>query len=345
MKTIMLAASTMLTAVSCTLPAQNQDLADVFDRVHSSVVTIKATAKPRGGALAERLAESRVGSGVLLSEEGTILTAAHVVDLADEIKVEFADRTSLPARIASLERGPDLALLQLQGSPPEAAVVAKLGDSDSVRVGNRIFVIGAPLDLRHTLTVGYISARRKEETFLGAMRHIEHFQTDAAMQRGNSGGPMFNMKGEVIGTVCHLVSLSGASEGLGFVVTSNAARDLLLNRKGVWLGFDARPMSTEMSEALNVPDGQTGILVQCVADSSRAERLGLRGGTIRITVAGREILLGGDVILQMFGHSLSSVEGRTAAAKAVRALREGGRMQVVVLRAGKVIELDATLGR
>tara|TARA_R110002073_G_scaffold47341_5_gene128495 strand:+ start:30334 stop:31371 length:1038 start_codon:yes stop_codon:yes gene_type:complete len=345
MKTFIIAASTTLAIVSCTLPAQDQDLADVFDRVHASVVTITATAKARGGGPAKGLPDSRVGSGVLLSLEGSILTAAHVVDLADEIQVEFSDRTVMSARIVSVERGSDLALLQLENPLPQGATIAKLGDSDTVRVGNRIFIIGAPFDLRDTLTVGHISARRKDESFLGSMRHIEHFQTDAAIQRGNSGGPMFNMKGEVIGTVSHQVSISGANEGFGFGVTSNVTRDLLLNRGRVWLGFDALPMSLEMSQAVNVPDGQTGILVQRVAESSPAERLGLRGGTIRITVAGREFLLGGDVILEMLGRSLSSPDEASAAAKATRALRKGDRLAVKVLRAGKVIELATLLGR
>ncbi len=128
------------------------------------------------------------------------------------------------------------------------------------------------------------------------------------------------------------------------MVTSNVARDLILSRKGVWLGFDALPMSPEMSQAINVPEGQTGLLVQRVADSSPAERLGLRGGSIRVTIAGREILLGGDVILSMLGHSLSSPEGAGAAAKAMRALRKGERVHVKVLRAGKVVELSAPFG-
>ena len=117
-------------------------------------------------------------------------------------------------------------LLRLE-SVPDSAVVATLGDSDRARVGQRIFVIGAPYGLSPTLTVGHISARHLPGTSRGPFSLGEFFQADAAIHRGNSGGPMFNMNGEVIGVVSHIVSLSGGSEGLGFVVTANAAMDTL----------------------------------------------------------------------------------------------------------------------
>ena len=134
MKTIPRMTGGALAVLLFALQAQGQDLADVFDRVHTSVVTIKAIAKARGGGPAKRPPETRVGSGVLVSKEGAILTAAHVVDLADSLEVEFPDRTTVPAKIVSVERGPDLALIQTKVGPPRNATIATLSGTRTRRV-------------------------------------------------------------------------------------------------------------------------------------------------------------------------------------------------------------------
>lgn len=331
MGAVLLAAST----------AGAQDVADVFADVHSSVVTIRSVKEsPHGDPGSKASAEVLVGSGVLLTEGGEILTAAHVVKLADRIEVTFVDGTVLPARVIASEPVPDLALLEIQGLAPPAAVPARLGDSDHVRVGSRVMVIGAPLNMEHTLTVGYVSARRRSESFLGSMQGVEHFQTDAAINKGNSGGPLFSMGGEVIGVVCHIVSESGGSEGLGFAVTSNAVRDLLLSGRHVWLGFDSIPLPLAFSRALNVPGGRTGLLVQQVAQGSPAESMGLQGGTIPIEVGGREILLGGDVILSILDLPLGTLSEIEAAIQSILDLPSGGRLRMEVLRGGRIHDLS-----
>ena len=112
---------------------------------------------------------------------------------------------------------------------PTGAKPAPLGDSDRAEVGDQIFIVGAPLGISYSLTVGYISARRETDDLFGGFLPTEQFQTDAAINEGNSGGPMFNMKGEVIGIVSYIISQSGGFEGLGFVITSNMAKRLLLD--------------------------------------------------------------------------------------------------------------------
>jgi S1-C subfamily serine protease len=205
-------------------------------------------------------------------------------------------------------------------------------------VGDRVFVVGAPLGISHTLTVGYLSARRAPDALMTGLSNAELFQTDAAINQGNSGGPMFNMKGEVVGIVSHMISVSGGFEGLGFAVTSNAARELLIDRKGFWGGLSAYHLQGDMADILNVPQAE-GLLVQVVAKGSPSERLGLRGGTKPGRIGDVDLVLGGDIILE--------VQGVPVARKAFPSIREqlselqpGQLIKVKVLRDGEVLLLQ-----
>jgi S1-C subfamily serine protease len=202
-------------------------LEDLFGAVNESVVLVRTWESmviARDGIALVPITD--LGSGVLISEDGDVLTAAHVVQVADVVRVEFADGTMVGAKVVASDPAADLALLRLE-RVPEGAVIARLGDSDAVRVGQQIFVIGAPYGLSRTLSVGHVSARHLPGTLGGPFNLAEFFQTDAAIHRGNSGGPMLNMKGEVIGIVSYILSQSSAFEGVGFAVTSNSIDELL----------------------------------------------------------------------------------------------------------------------
>src|SRR5262249_45995825 len=153
----------------------------------------------------------------------------------DEISVEFLGGETVTARVDASEPAADLSLLQLDRVPP-VATVSPLADSDTVRVGDQVAIVGAPYGLSHSLSVGWISARWAPNTVYRTMPLAEFFQTDAVINTGNSGGPMFDMNGAVIGLVSHNISKSGGSEGLGFVVTVNTAKKLLLEKRSVWSG-------------------------------------------------------------------------------------------------------------
>ena len=149
---------------------------------------------------------------------------------------------------------------------PESVKPLVLADSDKVRVGDEVFVIGAPMNYAHSLTVGHVSARRVPEDLFGGIDPVELLQTDAAINEGNSGGPMFNMDGEVIGVVSHILSKSGGSQGLGFVVTSNMARLEMLEKKPFWSGMDGFQLNESWAAIFNLP--------QAAGFSSRASRPG-----------------------------------------------------------------------
>jgi S1-C subfamily serine protease len=249
--------------------AEAPSLSEVFKRVDDSVVVVRTREKnPLPSTMTEAASVAGLGSGVLISDAGEVLTAAHVVQAADEVGVEFVGGEIIRAKVISSEPAADVALLRLDRMPRGRIPVAALGDSDKVEVGEPIFVVGAPLGITHTLTAGHISARRRPKATLGGMSLAEFFQTDAAINQGNSGGPMFNMAGQVIGVVSHIISRSGGSEGLGFAVTSNLARQVLLEEKSVWSGLDGYLLSGDLARVFNLPPPGVGMLVQRIAERS-----------------------------------------------------------------------------
>jgi serine protease Do len=317
--------------------AEGQAVGPAFRRVNPTVVIVRAAWKETGGAgQVTRVAE--VGSGVLITADGKIITAAHVVQTADEITVEFLGGELVAARVIASEPEADVSLLQLERVPAKATV-ARLGNSDRAQVGDQVFIIGAPYGIAHTLSVGYITGRHKPNTVYGEMALAEFFQTDAAINPGNSGGPMFNMAGEVIGVASHNISKSGGSEGLGFVVTSNMTRRLLLERRSFWSGMSGIAITGRVARALNLPQ-PVGVMVQQVAADSPAARIGLRPGTIAATVEGKSFLLGGDIILAVQGQRIG-VEAYDALQERMSRLPAGSAISVIVLREGREVTLTA----
>jgi S1-C subfamily serine protease len=337
-KRIVLAAT--LAAVVLAPHAAAGPIADAFERVKESVVVIQTTGvelPPTGGG--ELVTVGGLGSGVLIDRDGIILTAAHVVQTAETIEVAFANGEVVPGKAYSSEPNADIAVVKLE-RPPSNPVVAKLGDSDKVKVGEEIFVVGAPLGISYTLTVGHISARRQANSVWGGLSQADLFQTDAAITTGNSGGPMFNLAGEVVGIVSSMISRTGSYEGLGFVVTSNMARRLVLEQRPFWSGLDGFALTGELAQAFNLPQPM-GILVQRVTKNSPAERLDLRPGKIRATIEGEPLIIGGDIILAVEGVAVSDEGADDKIRKLIGALSPGATLKLTVLRAGERVELNA----
>ncbi len=345
-KSVLLIAGLCLAFMATPAVAANASLADLFEEVSPSVVIIHTFKRSRESLDTEVdfSDPAGLGSGVLVSPGGLVITASHVVQIADAIRVEFQDGTQVNARVVSSEPAADVAMLKLERVPENAIVVA-MGDSDTVRVGENVFVIGAPYGEGHTLTVGYISARRSSDRGVDGIALGEFFQTDAAINKGNSGGPLFNTEGEVIGIVSHIRSTSGGSEGLGFAVTINTVKAILLEEKTIWTGIDGVGLGPGMLAALNVP-AKGGFLIQRIADNSPAAKLRLRGGTVRAVVRGEKILLGGDIILSVQDIPVGIKGSYIRIQKALAGLRskKDGVMKVTVLRAGKRMSFERRIG-
>src|SRR6185369_2249868 len=297
-----------------------------------------------------------LGSGVLISNDGKVLTAAHVVQTADVAMVEFSDGQAITARVIGSDVQSDVALLQLK-EMPKGVTPAMLGNSDKVEVGDQIFVIGAPYGISQTLSVGHLSGRHRLNSNSDNATSVEFLQTDAAINTGNSGGPMFDMDGNVIGIVSSIImSHSGASEGLAFATAANTAKRSLLDQKPFWSGIDGLVVTGSLARALNLPQA-AGVLVQRIGDGSIGSRLGINQGTLRVTTQGTDILLGGDVILsvnniaiidprsaQSLG-SLTSDENYKRIYNTVATLKPGDPLVVTVFREGKVLKLTTTIDR
>lgn len=303
---------------------------ELFPKVDESVVTIRVATRITEQTETSALLAISIGtgSGVVVHRDGFVVTAAHVVESAEAIEVHWRDDFKSQAKVVSLSRTEDLALLKVD-ELPKKAVVAALGDSDALKPGQRLFAIGAPYGLEHSLTAGVVSALRSNERPGLLPRHL--LQTDVSINQGNSGGPLFNDRGEVVGIASFMLSQSGGSVGLNFAVPSNTVRARLFDEALPYIGVGLRFIPKDVAELFNWPL-EGAFLVETVRSESVADKAGLKGGVVEASVGGNRVRLGGDVILTVNG--VAAVE-TAKVAKALRALKPGELIRYEVLRAGK----------
>jgi len=332
--------ASLLVLTILAIPGYTQQLSELFNQVKSSVVVIHVSSKQNTGVgdPYQQASVGGLGSGVLVSEDGFVLTAAHVVNDAAEIMVEFMDGQEIPARIERLANQADVALIKLQKLPANPNI-AIIGESDSVMVGDQVFVIGAPMGLSFSLTSGIISARHNMHKMTNTFEEAEFFQTDASINTGNSGGPVFNMRGEVIAIASAILSRSGGFEGIGFAATTEIARTLLVKKQSYWWGFTPIYLTDELAWVFNLPQ-EAGILVESVTDKSPAYFAGLKGGYIRMQIGEEEILAGGDILLAVEDIPVTSEDNISKIQDYVRDLPAKTRFNVTILRRGKVQNLQ-----
>lgn len=237
-----------------------------------------------------QIAPSSLGSGFLIdSEKGIVITNNHVVRDADEVRVTFHDDSTVEAEILGRDEKMDLAVLKVKMKKKYPAV--SFGDSDNLRIGDWVMAIGNPFGLGGTVTAGIVSAQQRD---INSGPYDDFIQTDASINRGNSGGPMFNLKGEVIGINTAIFSPSGGSVGIGFAIPSNLAKpviDQLIQfghtRRG-WLGVRIQTVTDEIAESLGMKNTQ-GALVAGITPQGPAEKAGLQSGDIILEFDGKEI--------------------------------------------------------
>ncbi|MEE3100517.1 MAG: DegQ family serine endoprotease, partial [Pseudomonadota bacterium] len=279
---------------------------------------------PRGGAPARP--RGSLGSGFVISKDGYIVTNNHVIDGADEIKANFSDGRSLTAELIGTDPKTDVALLKVEPDHPLDFV--DFGDSDHIRVGDWVLAIGNPFGLGGSVSAGIISARNRD---INAGPYDDFLQTDAAINRGNSGGPLFDMHGQVVGVNTAIISPSGGSIGIGFAIPSTIVKNVVdqlqefgTTKRG-WLGVSIQEVTPDLAEGLGL-DKAAGALVSSVIEDGPAQKSGLQNGDVILRFDGREVE-------QM--RDLPRMVAETKAGKAVK---------VEVWRKGEIETVDVTLG-
>jgi serine protease Do len=318
-----------------------QDVSKLYQKVNPAVVTIKVEEKEIitdiNTMTKASVTMEGLGSGVVISESGEIMTAAHVIAAAETVTVTFLNGEEVPAKVITSNTDADVALVKLLWVPKDM-VVAPMGDSDDVKIGNEVIVIGAPLGLEHSLSVGHISGRMTDDNLSDNFTKQEFFQTDASINHGNSGGPMFNMKGEVIGIVSFILSQSGGFEGIGFAVTSKVAKQELLGEQPFWFGLTFEALVGPSAAIFNIPQ-EMGLLVQKVATNSPSDIAGIQPGVYEIIIEGNKVLAGGDIILEVGSFKMEPSMDQVSFRAKMAEMAPGSQVPIKVLRAGEVKEL------
>ena len=325
-----------------TVAVNTQNLADLYNEVKSSVVVINIiSVEPRKVSDdLNLLAKATQGSGVLISEDGLIWTAAHVVQSAELVQVEFFDGEVHEANVLSSNQLADVALIKIKGVfKLKNKTVVKIGNSDMQNIGDDIFVIGAPFGIKQSLSKGIISGKHCSETLNNSIVNVEFIQTDAAINHGNSGGPMFNMKGEVIGITSRVYVRPGSFNGLAFAISSNTVKKTLMDEPNFWSGMNFILVTGVIAKALNIPQ-DSGLLVLSLSSRGAAGKIGLRGGFIEATIDGVELIIGGDIILDVVGVNFDQPNFQSLIKKKMESYKKGDNISITILRQGKIITIQ-----
>jgi putative serine protease PepD len=317
---------------------------DVFQRVRPSVVEITSTASSRLGQ------SQGEGSGVIIDEQGFILTNYHVVSGADSLEVTLADGSTLPATLVGRDPGNDLAVIHID-PPAGGLTAASLGDADQLRVGDPVFALGNPFHLEATFTEGIVSALGRTYSPGSGTRPLRNMiQTDAAVNPGNSGGPLINCYGEVIGINTLLENPTGQSVnvGIAFAVSVNTAKVYLADMldgntiSHPWLGIAGRELTPALATDLNLSVTQ-GVYVITVASNGPAQRAGLHPAlrSENELLDDSSLPPGGDVILTVDGKAVTDVDELAGYLDSQK--RVGDTVALGVLRNGQETTVTATL--
>ena len=298
------------------------------------------TPEPEGGGTA-------TGSGFVIDKEGHLLTNNHVVEGAESVTVKLGDSDeTFDAEVIGTDPGMDLALLKVD-APAEELHPLKLGRSGEVEVGDPVVAIGNPFGLERTVTSGIVSALQRQIQAPNGFAISQVIQTDAAINPGNSGGPLINAAGEVIGINAQIATGGGnGNVGIGFAIPIDQVREEIeeLKTKGevehAYLGIQGGTITPELAKAVNLPV-EHGVLVQSVVKDGPADEAGIESGTTSATIDGEEVRLGGDIITEIDGKKIESMDELI---EVIQESKPGDELELTILRSGREKTASVTLG-
>lgn len=347
---------TVTRTITNAAPASSNDgqglVNEIYERDGSGVGFITASGVSSGSSPFDPYGQSEggtaTGSGFLIDTDGHMVTNNHVIDGASKITVTLGDNDNVyEAEVVGADPSTDLALLKVD-APEDAMHPLSLGDSEKVKVGDPVVAIGNPFGLDRTVTTGIVSALQREIQSTNSYSISNVIQTDAAINPGNSGGPLINSAGEVIGVNSQIATggSGGGNVGIGFAVPSSTVKDVVGQIKDTgevkhaYLGISAATVTSEIADALNL-DVDKGALVQEAPKDGPAAKAGIKGGKTEVTVGAQPVLAGGDVITEVNGEAVSSMDQVVAA---VNSASVGDELEITVNRDGETKQLKVKLG-
>ena len=320
---------------------ESLSVSEVYEKAYKSVVEITSTLNqpsPTGGEQA-----SGQGSGFVFDAEGHIVTNHHVVDGAQSVSVRFWDGSTYDATVVGTDPSTDLAVIKVD-APADVLLPLALGDSNSLSVGESVVAIGSPFGLEGTLTSGIVSALNREMTSPNNFTISNSIQTDAAINHGNSGGPLLNAAGEVVGVNTQIKSDSGGSDGIGFAIPSATVSSIvpqIISSGAVehaYLGVGVASLSESVASELGVP---AGAMVTEVRQGTPAAKAGLRAASGSEMVNGQSYPTGGDVITAVDGTAITD---GASLQSAIDAKRPGDSVSITYTRDGTSTTVQVSLG-
>ncbi len=279
----------------------------IYKRAYRGVVEVAVTSESSNGLGAPQ-AQQGLGSGFVVDRQGHIVTNQHVVDGATSVNVRFWNGATYKGTVLGSDASTDLAVIRVD-APTSLLSPISLGDSSAVQVGDGVVAIGSPFGLEETVTSGIISALHRQMTAPNNFAINDSIQTDAAINHGNSGGPLLNTNGEVIGVNAQIQSDSGGSDGVGFSIPSNTVKSIVQQlvasgkAEHAYLGVGVGSLPASVARQLNVP---AGVAITEVRPGTPAETAGLHASTGERTIDGQAYPTGGDVVTAVDGKAVSS---------------------------------------
>lgn len=326
---------------SAGLGADEVNSIDIYKMASPSVAYITSTVYRQTFWYGVQAAKD-LGSGFVINSNGEILTNFHVISGSNQVEVTFSDQSKYKATVLVRDRVNDLALVKIE--PKKTLKALTLGDSDRLQVGQKVLAIGNPFGFDGTLTTGVVSTLNRTIEAENNTRMEGMIQTDAAINSGNSGGPLLDSQGNVIGINTAIYGPGGGSVGIGFAMPINRAKTMLddfrAGRKPARLGVSTVYIAGDVAQALNLPTAG-GLLIQDVVQGSSAESSGLHGGRRVVLIGNQEVAIGGDFITAIDGKKVTEVD---AVSRALATKHAGDTLDLTIFRDGRTTDVKVKLG-